>query len=230
MAWFRNRKATAPALEAPTGGVAAAEQELLQGLRARDEAAFSRLIEEYHGPLLRLALTFVSNREAAEDVVQETWIAVLQGVDRFEGRSSLKTWLFRILANRAKTRGVKDARVIPFTALAAAETEADEPAVDPDRFRPAGEQFAGHWISSPQSWDDIPEARLMSGETMAVIQKAIDSLPPAQRAAIVMRDVNLMSSEEVCNELGVSETNQRVLLHRARSKVRRALEVYLGEN
>jgi RNA polymerase sigma-70 factor, ECF subfamily len=230
MAWLRIRKASAPVAEPAAAGMSAAEHELLQGLRAGDEAAFSRLIEEYHAPLLRLALTFVANREAAEDVVQETWIAVLQGVGRFEGRSSLKTWIFRILANRAKTRGVKDARIIPFAALAASEVEADEPAVDPDRFRPAGDQFAGHWVSHPQSWDEIPEARLMSGETMAVIQKAIDSLPTAQRAAIVMRDVNLMSSEEVCNELGVSETNQRVLLHRARSKVRRALEVYLGEN
>ncbi|MFN0148630.1 MAG: RNA polymerase sigma factor [Dehalococcoidia bacterium] len=201
---------------------------LIAGLRRRDEAAFARLIDQYHGPLIRLALAFVSNREAAEDVVQETWMAVLQGIDGFEGRSSLRTWLFRILSNRAKTRGAKDSRVVPFSSFASAELEHDEPAVDADRFRPPGEPWAGHWLSQPQSWDELPEERLMSIETMAVVQAAIDALPPAQRSTIVMRDVNLMTSEETCAALAVTEANQRVLLHRARSKVRRALEVYLG--
>ena len=215
-----------PTTQDAAAELSASEQALIDGLRRRDEAAFAKLIDQYHGPLIRLALSFVSNREAAEDVVQETWMAVLQGIDRFEGRSSLRTWLFRILSNRAKTRGVKDSRVIPFSSLASAELEHDEPAVDADRFRPPGEQWAGHWLSNPVSWDEMPEERLMSSETMGVLQKAIDALPPVQRSTIVMRDISVMTSEETCEALGVSEANQRVLLHRARSKVRRALEVY----
>jgi RNA polymerase sigma-70 factor (ECF subfamily) len=164
----------------------------------------------------------------AEEVVQETWLAVLQGIDRFEGRSSLKTWLFRILTNRAKTRGEREGRTVPFSALAdAAEVEGEEPAVDPDRFYGSEHPNAGLWVDVPQRWADTPERRLLSGEVQELVADAIAALPPSQRAVISLRDVEGWSSEEVCNVLELSETNQRVLLHRARTKVRRALETYL---
>ena len=195
----------------------AEERRLVEGLRAGDEAAFATLMREYGAAMLRVAQMYVSSRAVAEEVVQEAWLGVLKGIGRFEGRSSLKTWLFRIVANTAKTRGAREARSIPFSALAA---EADEPAVDPDRFLGAGERFPGHWAAPP-------EGRLLGQETLEVIGREIEQLPPAQRAVITMRDVHGLSSEEVCNALDVTETNQRVLLHRARSKVRAALEEYM---
>lgn len=163
----------------------------------------------------------------AEEVAQETWLGVVNGIERFEGRSSLRTWLFRILANIAKTRGMRESRSVPFSALTA-EDEGDS--VDPDRFLPAdSERAARHWAIPPAIWSTQPDERLLAGETRELILKTIEALPPNQRAAIVLRDIEGFSSEEVRNELGVGETNQRVLLHRARSKVRQALEDYLGE-
>jgi len=191
---------------------------LLRALRAGDERAFAALVDMYGPSLLRLAQLYVSSRAVAEEVVQETWLAVLSGIDRFEGRSSLKTWIFRILANRAKTRGEREGRTIPFSALGESEAE---PAVEPDRFD------RGHWASFPAEW---PEARLLGDETLRVIESAIESLPPTQRTVITLRDVQGWSAEEVRNVLELSETNQRVLLHRARSKVRGALEEYLAED
>ena len=198
---------------------------LVEGLRAGDEAAFAALMREYGAAMLRVAQMYVSSRSVAEEVVQEAWVGVLKGIGRFEGRSSLKTWLFRIVANTAKTRGMREARSIPFSALGD-DTEG-EPAVDADRFFGAGNRFPGHWSAPPESWAGGPEGRLLAQEALEVIERDIEQLPPAQRAVITMRDVQGFTSAEVCNALDLTETNQRVLLHRARSKVRQALEEYM---
>jgi len=197
---------------------AALVERLLQG----DEQAFARLVATYHGRLLRLARTFLSDRAAAEEIVQDTWMGVLQGLRRFEGRSSLSTWIFRILTNRAKTHAVRDVRIVLFADLESSEG-GDEPAVDPSRFT-----SAGMWAEPPRRWEgDTPEKLLLRAETASAIDRAITELPPGQRAVVTLRDVEGFSSEEVCNILAVSETNQRVLLHRARSRLRSQLEQYL---
>ena len=196
---------------------------LVERLRNGDEAAFAELVARYHRPMLRLASIFVRDRALAEEVVQETWLGVIRGIDRFEERSSLKTWIFRILTNTAKTRAEREGRTVPFSAVLDPRDE-DEPSVDPDRF--AG---AGHWTSPPRSWDEVPEQRMLSAETRDKIAEAIEGLPPSQREVITLRDVEGWSAEEVCNVLGLSETNQRVLLHRARTKVRKALARYFTD-
>jgi RNA polymerase sigma-70 factor, ECF subfamily len=199
---------------------------LVKALRAHDELAFEELMRRYNASLLRVAQIYVPSRAVAEDVVQETWIGVFNGIDRFETRSSLKTWIFRILTNIAKTRGQREGRTVPFSALERPDA-VPEAAVGPDRFLAADhERWPGHWSSKPQPW---PEERLLAAETREVVDRAIERLPPAQRAVISLRDVEGWSSEETRNALGVSETNQRVLLHRARSKVRQALEDYFME-
>ena len=195
------------------------ERQLVAALRSGDEAAFRDLINRYHASLVRVARMYVPTRALAEEVAQETWLAVLQGIDRFEGRSSLKTWIFRILTNRAKTRGMREGRSLPFSSL-----ERDEPAVDPSRFRDPEDGWPGHWSAPPR---EFPEERLLAAETRQVIQDALDKLPETQRTVITLRDVDGWSADEVCNALTLSETNQRVLLHRARSTVRAALERYL---
>ena len=200
------------------------DAQLLEGLRAGDEDAFAALLRTYGAGMLRVAQMFVSNRSVAEEVVQEAWLGVLKGIDRFEGRSSLKTWLFRIVANTAKTRGMREARSMPFSALAGDETDET---VSPDRFLAESERFPGHWAVPPQSWAGVPEARLLASETMDVIRRTLERLPPAQRAVLELRDIEGLSAEEVCNALDLTETNGRVLLHRARAKVRAALEEYL---
>jgi RNA polymerase sigma-70 factor (ECF subfamily) len=200
---------------------------LVEALRAGDERAFERVVREYGPTMLRVASLYVRTRAVAEEVVQEAWLGALRGLDRFEGRSSFKTWLFRILTNTAKTRAVREGRSIPFSALAATELAEDEPAVDAERFLPSGEQWAGHWVSAPLRFDTLPEEQLLGAETTAVAQSAIAGLPEAQRTVITMRDMLGLSSEDVCDALEISEGNQRVLLHRARSKVRRALEAHL---
>jgi RNA polymerase sigma-70 factor (ECF subfamily) len=169
---------------------------------------------------------YVRDRAVAEEVVQETWLGVLNGLDRFEERSSLKTWIFRILTNRAKTRGKRETRSVPFSALADPD-ELERPSVDPGRFRGREELFFGQWSSPPRPWADVPEERLLARETRERIAAAITELPPAQREVITLRDVEGWSSDEVCNALDLSETNQRVLLHRARTKVRQTLAQYL---
>ena len=199
---------------------------LIEALRRREEAAFVELVESYGAALLRLAQTFVRSRAVAEEVVQETWLGVLKGIDRFEGRSSLRTWVFRILTNVAKTRAVREGRSTPFSDLRS-ETE-EGPLLDPSRFVRAGEPWEGHWQWFPGPWGE-PEERLLASEARAVIAAAIDALPQGQRAVVTLRDVEGWSSEETCNALEISETNQRVLLHRARTKVRLALETYLTE-
>jgi len=175
--------------------------------------------------MLRIAMLYVSSRAVAEEVVQETWLAVFTGLERFEGRSTLKTWLFRILTNKAKTRGQREGRTLPFSALAA-DGDEDQTAVDVDRFLGPDSRHAGAWGAPPRG---VPEERLFAAEARARIEAAIDALPENQRAVITLRDVEGLSAEEACNVLGVSETNQRVLLHRARSKVRAAFEQYLEE-
>ena len=204
------------------------DAELIAALRAGDERAFEGLVERLHPSLVRVARLYVSSDAVAQEVAQETWLGVLNGLDRFEERSSLKTWIFRILANIAKTRGVREGRSVPFSAVAGAEEH--ERAVDADRFIPAdAERAARHWAIPPAVWSTEPDERVLAGEMRELIFRTIDRLPPNQRAAIVLRDVEGWSSEEVRNELGVGETNQRVLLHRARSKVRQALEDYFRD-
>lgn len=195
---------------------------LLEALRTGDEQAFASLVRRYHASLLRLAMSYVATREQAEDAVAETWLGVLNGLDRFEGRSSLKTWIFRILVNRAKTKGVREQRSVPFSSLEG-DGERSESSVDPSRFAPAG-----HWSAPPQSWEGIPEDRLLSAETRSVVDDAIARLPDMQRAVITLRDVQGLSAQEASDILGLTEVNQRVLLHRARSKVRARLEEYLS--
>jgi RNA polymerase sigma-70 factor (ECF subfamily) len=215
-----------PELAAPD--VDPAERQLVERLRARDEAAFMELVQRYSGSMLRVAQMFVASRAVAEEVVQETWLAVLKGLDRFEGRSSLKTWIFRILTNRAKTRGEREHRSIPFASLALAEAESDEPAVDPDRFIPPTDDRAGFWGAPPQRWEDVPDKSLQSAEALELVRAEIEKLPPMQRLVITMRDLEGWPTEDIRNALDITETNQRVLLHRARSKVRAALEDYFN--
>ncbi len=198
---------------------------LVKALAARDPEAFAFLLDRYHPSLVRLAQQYVPSRAVADEVVQETWLAVIEGIDRFEQRSSLKTWLFRILVNIARSHGVKENRAIPFATNA---SPGGEPAVDPRRFRRLLPGSRGQWKLPPQPWAD-PEQRALDAETCAVIRNAVDRLPPDQREVITMRDLIGWSAPEVCDALDVSDANQRVLLHRARSKVRAALERHYGE-
>jgi RNA polymerase sigma-70 factor (ECF subfamily) len=199
--------------------------QLVEALRAGDEQTFRVLVREWHAPLLRVARIFVPSQAIAEEVVQETWLRVLGALDRFEGRSSLRTWVFRILANTAKTRAQREGRVIPFSSLQD-PGRVPEAAVDADRFFPEDdERHPGAWSSPPQA---LPEERLLAAETRARISAVIDALPANQRAVITLRDVLGWDSDEVRNALDITEVNQRVLLHRARAKVRQGLEDYLS--
>jgi RNA polymerase sigma-70 factor (ECF subfamily) len=197
------------------------ERELLAALRESDERVFAAFVDRHGAAMLRVARLYVRDRSAAEEVVQEAWLGVLRGIERFEGRSSLRTWLLRIVANIARTRGVREARSMPFSALE------EGPSVSADRFHGPGDRWAGHWATPPGDWGR-PEQELLSAETRARVRAAIDELPDAQRRVISLRDVEGWSADEVCNVLGLSETNQRVLLHRARTKVRAALDGYLS--
>jgi len=208
----------------------AEEGALISRLRSGDEAAFVELVSRHHNTLLRVARTYVSDRAIAEEVVQETWLGVLRGLGSFEGRCSLKTWIFQILINRARTRGQREARTIPFSALASPDTEETFPAVDPSRFAGPDSEYPDHWATAPQQWDMTPEQLLLSGECRAYLEQAIADLPPVQRQVITLRDIQGWDSEEVCNVLKISESNCRVLLHRARSRVRQVMEDYLGAN
>lgn len=206
------------------------EAGLIAALRDGDEAAFTGLVDRYHAQMVRLASMYVPSRDVAEEVAQQTWLGVLKGLERFEGRSSLRTWLFRILVYTAKSQGYRERRTIPFSSLGDPGEESGEPSVGPDRFLPSDDpRWPRHWAVEPGAWEGIPEDRLLSGEVRGIVEVAIAGLSPNQREVITMRDVLGWTSEEVCNALDVSQTNQRVLLHRARSKVRRALERYLDE-
>jgi RNA polymerase sigma-70 factor, ECF subfamily len=191
------------------------DEELLQGMRAGEETAFAELVSRYHSPLVRLASTFVANRQAAEDVAQETWVAVIRGLERFEGRSSLRTWLFRICANRARSRGGADRRAVPTATI--------ETAVSRDRF-----DAAGMWTDPPRPWEDIDD-RLAAERLAPLVMRAMTDLPEAQRQVVTLRDVEGLTSRETCEVLSITEANQRVLLHRARSRLRAAIEAHERE-
>ena len=200
------------------------DERLVAALRAGDETAFRTVVRDWHASLLRVAQIFVPSRAVAEEVVQETWLRVLGALDRFEGRSSLKTWVFRILVNTAKTRAQREGRTVPFSALQDA-SRIPEAAVGPERFLPDDHpRYPGHWAARPP---ELPLDRLLAAETREVVAQAIEALPANQRAVISLRDVEGWSGDEVRNALELSEVNQRVLLHRARARVRRALEAYL---
>lgn len=192
------------------------DTELLRRLRSGDERAFVFLVERYHDSMLRVAASFVPSRAVAEEVVQDTWLAALRGLSGFEGRSSLRTWLFRILVNRARTTGTREHRSIPVADAG--------PAVDAARFGPDGA-----WTAPPEQWIEEAENRLAAGKIAALLRTALDDLPDRQREVVTLRDVEGMSSEEACQVLGISEANQRVLLHRGRSKLRQFLEAELRE-
>lgn len=205
------------------------DHSLVAALRDGDESTFEALVTQYNDSMLRIARMYVTDAVIAQEVIQETWVAVLHGLSRFEGRSSFKTWLFTILSNRAKTRAAREGR---YLSLALDDEEDDEPSVAAHRFNPSSHpNWPHHWAtgSEPQSWDSLPEARLIAQETHHIILRAIKALPANQHAVIRLRDVEGLDSEEVCNILAISETNQRVLLHRARSRVRQALETYFTE-
>jgi len=202
------------------------DSELLAAVSEGDESAFVTLVERYHASLLGLARMYV-DASAVEDVVQDTWIGVLHGLATFEGRASFKTWLFRILVNRARTRATRNARSIPISALVQEETESQEYAVDPARFRPADDRYPGHWLLKPSA-DEMPEERLLAGELETIVRSALGTLPPAQAEVVRLRDVEGLPSEHVCQLLDLTEGNQRVLLHRGRSKIRAALETYVS--
>jgi RNA polymerase sigma-70 factor (ECF subfamily) len=204
------------------------EERLLAQLRAGDEAAFRDLVSRHDRAMKRVALTFVRSPSVADEVVQETWLAVIRGLERFEGRSSLKTWIFRILTNRAQSRGAREARVTPFSSLMPSQ-EDDGPTVDPDRFLPPGHAAAGYWTVAPSHFFELPEDRLLAAETSALVAAAIEQLPERQQQVIRLRDVEGWDADEVCGCLELSAANQRVLLHRARSAVRAKLEEYFTE-
>jgi RNA polymerase sigma-70 factor, ECF subfamily len=197
------------------------DAELLGALCRHDEAAFLALVERHQRAMLRVARLYVASAAAAEDVVQETWVAVLRGLPRFEGRSSLRTWIFRILTRRAQTYGQRDARSLPFTALQG--DDEGQAAVDADRFRDDGE-----WALVPASWEELPEERLLAAETRALLDQAVAALPESQRAVITLRDIEGWAADEVCALLQITDVNQRVLLHRGRARIRAALEQYLA--
>jgi RNA polymerase sigma-70 factor, ECF subfamily len=191
----------------------AAERELVNALRRGEEGAFEALVEEHGALMLRVASTYVRSRAVAQDVVQDTWVSVLRSIDSFEGRSSLKTWIFRILVNRAKTRGAREGRSVPFSALSPGDSPAPEHLLD-----------GSPWAGAAESQPPHPEQRAIARETIGEAVRAIDRLPAAQRQVIAMRDLHGCSSDEVCSILGISSGNQRVVLHRARAQVKRELE------
>jgi RNA polymerase sigma-70 factor, ECF subfamily len=210
-----------------TGAASDPDAELLKRLRRGDEDAFRTLLAEYGPFLMRLVMMHVPSRSIAEEVVGDTWVAVLSGLDRFEGRSSLRTWIASIALNKARTRGTREGRIVPFALLRRRYEEGGGgPVVDPDRFQGRRGERPGWWASPPVAWQE-PEQQLEAAETRDVMLRAIRDLPPRQREVIALRDISGWDAEEVRNALDLSETNQRVLLHRARSKVRAALEEHL---
>lgn len=202
------------------------ERLLLARLRKGDEGAFDELVNKHHGALIRMAMGHVADREVAEEVVQDTWMAVIESLDRFEGRSSLRTWIFGILIHKAKDRGMREKRHSTFSAFESYGDDNDE-AVDPARFQRSGE-WAGHWAFPPQPWDDqTPEKLLANQQAVNAMQKAIDELPATLKDVLILRDVEGVESKEICELLKITETNLYVRLHRARERVRQAVETYL---
>jgi len=196
---------------------------LVAALRAGNEQAFVWLLDRYDASLHRVARTFLGSDAAVDEVVQDTWLGVIEGIDRFEQRSSLKTWIFHIMTNKAKTRGVGDRRTVPFASI----DDGLGPTIEPDRFFPPDhDEWPGHWASPPPAWENLPEARLEANETLDQVRAALAGLPDAHRRVIALRDVEGLSSDEVCAVLGLTPANERVLLHRARGRVRARLERY----
>ena len=206
--------------------VAASDEQTVAALRAGDERAFRELFARTYPMLKRVARSYVASDAVAEEIVQDTWMAIVTGIDRFEGRSALGTWVFSILTNQAKTHCAREMRVLPFSSVA--PREAEEPAVDPDRFQKDDEAWPGHWATPPRPWQK-PERRLLSLETREHLKDALAELPDRQRLIVGLRDIDGHSAEEVCDLLGLSQENQRVLLHRGRSRLRAVLEEYLDE-
>jgi RNA polymerase sigma-70 factor, ECF subfamily len=211
----------------PTDESRAEDQRLVEALRRGDEAAFASLVQPHGRTMLRVAQGYVHSRAVAEEVVQETWIGVLLGIDRFEERSAFKTWLFRILTNQAKRQGQREARSVSFSALSRSDAQGHELAVDPEWFSPPGDPWAGHWARQLHDWEQLPDEVLLAHETRTQVERSLEALPPTQRLVMTMRDIEGWTAAEVCHALTISATNQRVLLHRARAKARRALASYL---
>ena len=221
---WTGRKLTAVA------GQGGSDSEMLARLRAGDEQAFRQLVTRHDRAMRRLAMTFVATESVAAEVVQETWLAVIRGLADFEGRCALKTWIFRILVNRAQTRGARERRILPFSSLVNGDSDSgDDACVDPDRFLPPGTTFDGYWAVSPSRFFELPEERLLARETTHLVAEAINALPARQQQVIRLRDIEGWEAEDVCESLGLSAANQRVLLHRARSAVRAALESHFSE-
>lgn len=197
-----------------------ADEELVTRLRAGDERAFAGLVDRYSPSMLAVARTHVASHEIAEDVVQDTWLALLKGLDGFEGRASLRTWLFRVLVNIAKTRGVREKRSTPV------DLSERGPSVSPDRFQPADAEWPDHWVRFPMPWRDTPEHSLLSGEALDLVRRELARLPEQQRVVVSLRDVDGYDADEVCALLDLTAANQRVLLHRGRARIREALAGY----
>lgn len=214
-----------PAEQAIAGPPSAApDEQIVAALRAGDERTFRDLFERSYPIMKRVARGYVSCEAVAEEVVQDTWMAIVTGIDRFEGRSALGTWMFSILTNQAKTHSARERRALPFSCVAPAGVE--EPAVDPDRFQQDDEAWPGHWATPPRPWQK-PERRLLSLEAREQLKEGLAQLPERQRLIVVLRDIEGLSAEEVCDLLDLSQENQRVLLHRGRSRLRGFLEEYL---
>ena len=210
----------------PTLTTADPDAQVLARLRAGDEAAFAELVDRWSPSMLRIARAYVSNAQSAQDAVQDAWLGVVHGLPGFEGRSTLRTWVFTILVNCARTRGAREARTVPWSQLR--PEDVDGPTVDPDRFQDADGQYPGHWTSTgaPQRWDTHPERRVLDREVLGLLDQALETLPVRQRLVVVLRDVQELTSEETCAALEITPQNQRVLLHRGRAALRRALESY----
>jgi RNA polymerase sigma-70 factor (ECF subfamily) len=201
------------------------DADLVQGLRDRDEAAFLFVVDSWSAGMLRLARSFVSTDESAKEVLQDTWIAVLAGIGSFEGRSSLRTWVCRILVNAAKRRGDRESRVVPWSSWQPDTVERDGPTVDPSRFQGEDGAYPGHWREFPQPWP-TPDSAVLAAEFKTTLNRALEQLPARQRMVITLRDVEGYAAEEVCTIMAITAANQRVLLHRARASVRAALDTY----
>jgi RNA polymerase sigma-70 factor (ECF subfamily) len=206
------------------GHIAASEADLVQRLRDGDERAFEAAVESLYPAMIAVARSYVRSLAVADEVVQDAWLGVIRGLEGFEGRSSLKVWVLQIVANIARKRAGREARSVPFSSF---EHEGEEPAVDRGRFHGAGDRYPGHWKLYPTDWRTLPEVKLLAGETLELVQRAIEELPEAQRVVITMRDIAGCTAAEVCETLDISQGNQRVLLHRARAKVRSRLERHI---
>jgi RNA polymerase sigma-70 factor (ECF subfamily) len=224
--WSPLRLAAARWHNGPVSREDSSDGELLARLRAGDESAFRALVNRHHAAMVHAASYYVASRSLAEEVTQDTWLAVIGGLWQFEGRSSLRTWIFGVLVNQARARGRRESKTIPFSSIVTID---DEPTVDPGRFLDSDHPWAGHWAGFPQPWSDIPAQRLVDAETRTLISDAVRALPEAQRLVITLRDVDGWNSLEVCHLLGITAANQRVLLHRARARVRAVLERHFAQ-